>query len=184
MKLFNLKPKYIMAILLLVTVTIMLSFYYKSIKLGDYISYFQGLHFVIQILIVLGLLFIQTFVVNLPTMTITAILIPKLFPNLYMAIFVNVFTQIIAAIAIFFIFTYFLKGMFDIKRFKKLKDLNERYGKLGIFMARVVPILGYDIVNVGSAILGINKKDFIVGTILGLVVVVPIYTYLGWIIWY
>lgn len=166
---------------IIIILTIALSLYYRNFNATLFAEKMISLDIVSKFFIVILLLLIQTFVISIPTTPITMIIVPNFFPVLYQAILVNILSQITVAILVFLLFKYLLSGVVGIDKFKKLIDLREKYGVLSVFLARIIPVFGFDAVNIGFAVIGMKNKEYIIGTILGLSIVLPIWTYFGWI---
>lgn len=168
----------ILAIVIILAVCISIKYSQLDLSIEESIEKFKSYNLIIQYSIVLFLLFLQAIITGFPTIVIT-LAVAKVY-GFWWGILINITSQFILAICVFLFFKYLFSGtIVDLSRIKKLEALKEKYGAYTVIVARIFPFFGFDLVNMGLAMLQVRNRDYIIGTIIGLLFWIPIQTYIG-----
>lgn len=131
--------------------------------------------------VVMGLTLLQCVITFIPLAVV--MILATMLMGFWKGVAVSIVAQVIVAYLTMLLTRYFSRPLIDMPReaekFSKVKDLIQRYGSWGILVARLVPLGSFDLVNFAAGLLNVRDRDFLLGTLIGIIPATCFYGAIG-----
>ena len=165
------KRKFLIAILLFVTIFILLQYFLKTSGHSfneitpDLIWHIAKDHLIIVLLFMLLLMTLQNLFTFIPLIFVISLNI-KLF-GFWRGYLFSTFSSVVGSTSIFLTVRYFLSDLFNSPAFKKFDDKLSKNGFKFVLSGRILPFLPTNLINIASGLSKIRLSHFISATTIG-----------------